>query len=82
MKSEESIKERINKLEKRIKIVAKHHDKYIDLRRKAANSWKDVFTFRASKYLGKRKKLYEKWQQMTYYKKGLEWTLKAESEQQ
>ena len=31
MKTKKQIQERINKLEKRLSIIAKHHDKYIEL---------------------------------------------------
>lgn len=84
MKSEKEIKERINKLEKRLSLTAKHHDKYVELYKKSMNSsnLRDIFYQRSSRYKHKYTELYNIWQQMTYYKKGLEWTLQAESEQQ
>lgn len=84
MKSEKEIKERINKLEKRLSLTAKHHDKYVELYKKSMNSSKlrDIFYQRSSRYKHKYTELYNIWQEMTHYKKGLEWTLQAESEQQ
>lgn len=75
MKSESEIRERINKLEARLNIIAKHHDKYIDLYHIVKNSWKDVFSSRMYKYQNKYRELYNIWKEMTYYKKALEWVL-------
>lgn len=83
MKSEEQIRERINKLKKRLSLTIKHHDKYVELYNKSLKGWrlKDLFYIRPSKYKNKYIELYYVWREMIYYKKGLEWTLQAESEQ-
>ena len=75
MRSESEIKERIDKLELRLDIIAKHHDKYVDLYNKVKHSWKDVFSSRMYKYRSKYTELYGIWKEMTYYKKALEWVL-------
>lgn len=75
MKTLEEIQERINKLEKRLHLTAKHHDKYVALYRKSLNSWKDLFGLRTHRYKSKYIELYEIWREMTHYKKGLEWVL-------
>lgn len=82
MKTKEQIQERINKLEKNLALTAKHHDKYVELYHKACNSWscKDLSGSRIRRYKSKYIELYEIWQEMTYYKKGLEWTLISECE--
>lgn len=80
MKTKEQIQERINKLKKRLSLTAKHHDKYVELYHKACDSWscKDSTGSRICRYKSKYKELYEIWQEMTYYKKGLEWVLDNE----
>lgn len=82
MKTREQIQERINKLDKKIYLTAKHHDKYVELYRKALASWscKDLSGSRMRRYKSKYIELYEIWREMTYYKKGLEWTLISEVE--
>lgn len=80
MKTEEKIKERINKLKVRLNITAKHHDKYVDLYTRAKHSWKDVFSSRIYKYHSKYTELYSIWKEMTYYKKALEWVLEDTDE--
>ena len=82
MKTREQIQERINKLDKKLFLTAKHHDKYVELYRKACNSWscKDLSGSRVCRYKSKYIKLYKIWMEMTYYKKGLEWTLISEVE--
>lgn len=82
MKTIEQIQARINKLEKRLSLTAKHHDKYVELYHKACNSWacKDLTGSRIRRYKSKYIELYEIWREMTYYKKGLEWTLITECE--
>ena len=84
MKNEEQIRERINKLKKRLSLTIKHHDKYVELYNKSLKGWrlKDLFYIRPNKYKNKYIELYYVWREMTHYKKGLEWTLQAESEQQ
>ena len=82
MKTREQIQERINKLEKNLALTAKHHDKYVELYKKSLNSSKlrDIFYQRSGRYKSKYRELYERWREMTYYKKGLEWTLISEVE--
>ena len=82
MKTREQIQERINKLEKNLALTAKHHDKYVELYKKSLNSSKlrDIFYQRSGRYKSKYIKLYKIWMEMTYYKKGLEWTLISEVE--
>lgn len=82
MKTREQIQERINKLDKKLSLTAKHHDKYVELYHKACDSWscKDLSGSRMRRYKSKYIKLYEIWREMTYYKKGLEWTLISEVE--
>lgn len=81
MKTQEQIQERINKLEKRLSITAKHHDKYVKLYHKACNSWscKDLTGSRMRRYKIKYIELYEIWREITYYKKGLEWCIGNEN---
>ena len=82
MKTKEQIQERINKLEKNLALTAKHHDKYVELYKKSLSSSKlrDIFYQISGRYKSKYRKLYERWREMTYYKKGLEWTLISECE--
>ena len=82
MKTKEQIQARINKLDKKLSLTAKHHDKYVELYKKAMNSCKlrDIFYQRSSRYKNKYRELYSLYQEMTYYKKGLEWTLISECE--
>ncbi len=80
MRSESEIRERINKLKVRLNIIAKHHDKYVDLFQRAKHSWKDVFSSRIYKYHNKYTKLYGIWKEMTYYKKALEWVLQEDNQ--
>ena len=77
MKKLEQIQERINKLEKRLSLTAKHHDKYVELYYKACDSWscKDLSGSRMRRYKSKYIELYKIWQEMIHYKKGLEWVL-------
>ena len=77
MKTEEKIKKRINKLEVRLNITAKHHDKYVELYKKSMSSSKlrDIFYQRSSRYKHKYTELYNIWREMKYYKKALEWVL-------
>ena len=80
MKTKEQIQERINKLEKRLSIIAKHHDKYLELYHKACDSWscKDLIGSRERRYKSKYTELYKIWREMTHYQKGLEWVLDNE----
>lgn len=80
MRSEDEIRERINKLKVRLNITAKHHDKYVDLYIRAKHSWKDVFSSRIYKYHSKYTELYDIWKEMTYYKKALEWVLQEDNQ--
>lgn len=82
MKTRKQIQERINKLDKKLSLTVKHHDKYVELYHKACDSWscKDFWGSRARKYRYKYTELYDIWREMTYYKKGLEWTLISEVE--
>ena len=82
MKTKEQIQERINKLEKKLALTAKHYDKYVELYKKSLNSSKlrDIFYQRSGRYKSKYIELYEIWREMIYYKKGLEWTLISEGE--
>lgn len=82
MKTKKQIQERINKLEKKLSLIAKHHDKYVKLYHKACDSWscKDLTGSRIRRYKSKYIELYEIWREMIYYKKGLEWILTSECE--
>lgn len=82
MRSEDEIRERINKLKTRLSIVAKHHDKYVELYKKSMSSCKlkDVFYIRSSRYKHKYTELYNIWREMTYYKKALEYVLQEDNQ--
>ncbi len=79
MKTEEDIKERINKLKMRLNMTAKHHDKYVELYKKSMSSSKlrDAFYIRSSRYKHRYTELYNTYREMTYYKKALEWVLEG-----
>lgn len=82
MKTKKQIQARIDKLNKKLSLIAKHHDKYVELYHKACDSWsyKDLTGLRIRRYKSKYMELYEIWREMTYYKKGLEWVLVGECE--
>lgn len=82
MRSESEIQERINKLEKRLSLTAKHQDKYVELYKKSLSSSKlrDIFYQRSSRYKHKYTELYNIWREMTYYKKALEWVLQEDNQ--
>lgn len=82
MKTREQIQERINTLDRKLSLIVKHHDKYVELYKKSMDSSKlrDIFYQRSGRYKNKYIELYERWREMTYYKKGLEWTLISEVE--
>lgn len=77
MKTLEEIQERINKLDKKLSLTVKHHDKYVELYKKSMGSSKlrDIFYQRSWRYKNKYRELYYLWREMTHYKKGLEWVL-------
>lgn len=80
MKTREQIQEQINKLNKKLSLTVKHYDKYVELYKKSLSSSKlrDIFYQRSWRYKSKYIELSEIWQEMTYYKKGLEWVLDNE----
>lgn len=82
MKTKEQIQARIDKLDKKLSLIVKHHDKYVELYKKSMGSSKlrDIFYQRSWRYKNKYRELYDLWREMTYYKKGLEWTLISEVE--
>ena len=82
MRSEDEIKERISKLEKRLFLTIKHHDIYVELYNKSLKSWrlKDAFYIRPNKYKNKYTELYYILREMTYYKKALEWVLQEDNQ--
>ena len=83
MKTKKQIQARIDKLNKKLSLTAKHHDKYVELYKKSlsSNKLRDIFYQRSWKYKNKYKELYYLWREMTHYKKGLEWVLINEVEE-
>lgn len=77
MKTKKQIQARIDKLDKKLSLIVKHHDKYVKLYHKACDSWscKDLTGSRIRRYKSKYIELYEIWRETTHYKKGLEWVL-------
>ena len=80
MKTKEEIQERLNKLEKELSLINKHHEKYVKLFHKACNSWgcKDFTGSRMRRYKSKYIDLAYTWREMLYYGMGLQWVLEEE----
>lgn len=76
MKTEKEISFLIKDLNKDLKLVAKHHNKYIMLKDKILSHWwTDLLYLRSRKYSAKIRELYFLHKEMSAFKKGLQWTL-------
>lgn len=75
MKSREEIICKIKRLEKIANLAHKHNEKYIELRFKANNSWKDLIYLKARRYYEKALDKKQLYQAAMYQRQGLLWVL-------